>query len=115
MRFDSRMRAQKREIILLIDNFSGHNTTYAPTNIRIVFFKANMTAYVQPLDSGIIMTTKAHYRRQFCLRAVQMDDAGEENIYKLNLLEAIHMLRRAWKAVSAETIKNCWDHTQIQA
>ncbi|KIK90742.1 hypothetical protein PAXRUDRAFT_151258, partial [Paxillus rubicundulus Ve08.2h10] len=35
-------------------------------------------------------------------------------IYKINLLEALILAKKAWDEVSTETIKHCWDHTQIQ-
>ena len=73
-----------------------------------------MTSYVQPLDAGIIRCVKAHYRRAFCLRAIELDDAGEDDIYKINLLEVMLMVKEAWKAVTPETITNCWNHTKIQ-
>ena len=60
------MHLQNRKIILLLDNFSGHNIDYSPTNIRLVFFAPNMTAFIQPLDAGIIRCFKAHYRALFC-------------------------------------------------
>jgi hypothetical protein len=108
------MQRQNRFIILLVDNFSGHNIAYAPSNIRIEFFEPNMTSFVQPLDAGIIRTSKALYRKAFCARAVELDDAGEQDIYKIDLLEAIYMFQAAWRMVSPATIKNCWNHTQIQ-
>ena len=42
-----------------------------------------------------------------------MDEAGEEDVYKINLLEVMLMVRQAWDAVGAETIANCWKHTGI--
>ncbi|KIJ08822.1 hypothetical protein PAXINDRAFT_34512, partial [Paxillus involutus ATCC 200175] len=81
-----------------------------PTNICIEFFEPNMTSFVQPLDAGIIRCFKAHYRRAFCLRAVELDEAGDTDIYKINLLEVMLMVKEAWAEVSAETIKNCWQH-----
>ena len=42
-----------------------------------------------------------------------MDNAGEEDIYKINLLEVMLMARQAWDAVSPETIANCRRHTGI--
>lgn len=108
------MRNQNRFIILLLDNFSGHNISYNPSNIRIEFFEPNMTSFVQPLDAGIIRTCKALYRKAFCVRAVELDEAGERDIYKINLLESIYMFQAAWKKVSSETMQNCWNHTQIQ-
>lgn len=73
-------------------------------------FKPNMTSFIQPLDAGIIRCFKAHYRRIFCLRAIDLDEAGEDDIYKINLLEVMLTVKEAWACVSQETIKNCWDH-----
>jgi len=73
-----------------------------------------MTSFVQPLDAGIIRCFKAHYRRAFCERAIDLDEAGEDDIYKINLLEVMMMANDAWDAISAETIRNCWNHTGIQ-
>jgi hypothetical protein len=48
------------------------------------------------------------------LRAIELDEAGENNIYKINLLEVMLMVRAAWDAISAESITNCWNHSGIQ-
>lgn len=73
-----------------------------------------MTSFVQPLDAGIIRCFKAHYRRGFCLRAIEKDEAGEREIYKIDLLEGMLLARAAWRQINASTIKNCWKHTKIQ-
>jgi len=73
-----------------------------------------MTSFIQPYDAGIIRCFKALYRRNFCARTVDLDAAGERNIYKLTLLEGMTMAKAAWEAVSAEMIQHCWDHTKIQ-
>ena len=62
---------------------------------------------------GSFIVFKAHYWKAFCAHAVDMDEAGEEDVYKINLLEVMLMARQAWDAVSAETIANCWKHTGI--
>jgi hypothetical protein len=111
---DRKFRRESRHILLLVDNFSGHVIQYKPTNIRIEFFAANMTSFIQPLDAGIIRCFKAHYRRSFCERAIELDEAGEDDIYKANQLEVMLMAKEAWKEVSSETIAACWRHTQIQ-
>ncbi|KIJ29372.1 hypothetical protein M422DRAFT_269209 [Sphaerobolus stellatus SS14] len=43
-----------------------------------------------------------------------MDEAGEQDIYKIVLLEAMMLVKQAWDAVSQDTIIHCWDHTKIQ-
>jgi hypothetical protein len=59
-KLDSRMRAQGRNIILLIDNAPTHslyeNTNL--TNITIEFLPPNTTAHLQPCDQGIINSFK---------------------------------------------------------
>ncbi|KIO01471.1 hypothetical protein M404DRAFT_150139, partial [Pisolithus tinctorius Marx 270] len=83
-------------------------------NVEIVPFQPNLTPFVQPCDAGIICCFKAIYRHNFCACAVECDEAGSQEIYKINLLEAMLMAKSAWDSVSRDTIKHCWDHTQIQ-
>ena len=108
------MRQQNRHILFTIDNFSAHYINYEPTNIQLEYFKPNLTSVVQPLDAGIIRCFKAHYRTKFCQRAIKLDEAGEEDIYKIDLKEAMIMAEVAWDEVSGETIKHCWNHMQTQ-
>ncbi|KAJ3514077.1 hypothetical protein NMY22_g14859 [Coprinellus aureogranulatus] len=110
---DLEMRVQNRHVLLLVDNFSGHYINYEPRNVRIEFFKPNMTSLLQPLDAGPIRTFKAKYRAALCQRALLLDDAGESDIFALNLFEAILLAEEAWDQVTPETIKHCWDHTRI--
>ena len=112
--WDIELQLQNRRIALTLDNFSGHKIEYQPKHITFIYFEPGLTSHIQPLDAGIIRCFKAHYRRLFCLRAIQQDEAEEQDIYKTNLLEAMIMAERAWKDVSSNTIKNCWKHTEIQ-
>jgi hypothetical protein len=108
------MRCQRRHICLFVDNFSAHNVDYKPQHIQLEFFEPNLTSHVQPCDAGIIRTLKAFYRKAFCLRAIEKDGAGEREIYKVDLLEAILMAKQAWEEVSPSTITHCWNHAKIQ-
>jgi hypothetical protein len=83
------MRGEGRHVLLLIDNFSGHFIQYQPTNVQIEFFEPNLTSFIQPLDAGIIRCVKAHYRGKFCQRAIDLDEAGEREIFKINLIEGM--------------------------
>ncbi|KIK79764.1 hypothetical protein PAXRUDRAFT_86064, partial [Paxillus rubicundulus Ve08.2h10] len=83
-------------------------------NIQIEFFEPNLTLFVQPCDTGIICCFKAIYNRNFCARAIDLDEAGSREIYKIDLLESMLMAKSAWDTVLQETIKHCWDHTQIE-
>lgn len=107
------MRAESRHILLTVDNFSAHSIDYEPTNIQLEFFEPNLTSFVQPLDAGIIRCYKAQYRKAVCMRALELDAAGERDIYKINVLEGIKMSEAAWNAITTETIQHCWNHTKI--
>lgn len=111
---DRRMRSEKRNIALTLDNFAGHMFAYKPTNVEMVYFEPNLTSFVQPLDGGIIRCFKAHYRNQYCQRALDLDEAGERDIYKIHLLQGMLMATKAWERVTPDTIWNCWNHTGIQ-
>jgi len=111
---DVKMHQQERKIILLLDNFSGHYVDFIPQNIQVNFFAPNLTSFVQPCDGSIIYCFKAHYRQAFCICALNLEEAGEHEIYKVNLLEAMLMAKDTWNAVTQDTIRHCWDHTKIQ-
>ena len=111
---DLKMRRQNRHICLIIDNFSGHFIAFVPWNIQLEYFEPNLTSYIQPLDAGIVRCFKAQYRRAFSMRAVDLEEAGESDIYKINLLEAMVMAKDAWAAVKPSTIEHCWAHAGIQ-
>jgi hypothetical protein len=108
------MVRQNRKILLLIDNFSGHQWNEKTTkNIQIEFFTANLTPFVQPMDAGIIRTLKAVYQRLKLERSLDRERDGEADIFKIDQLEAMRLMERAWEEVSTETVANCWRHTGI--
>ena len=98
---------------MVADNFSGHYIEYEPTNIEVVYLEPNLTSHVQPLDGGIICCVKARYHNKLSLRAIDRDNAGEDNIYKIDILSAMKLLHEAWDDVTQETIVNCWNHVGI--
>ncbi|KIK92232.1 hypothetical protein PAXRUDRAFT_147776, partial [Paxillus rubicundulus Ve08.2h10] len=113
-KFNFKMCCSNCNVCLIIDNFSGHTISYQPTNVQLEFFEPNMISFMQPCDAGIICCLKAIYCKNFCQHAINLDEGGEWEIYKLNILEGMMMAWHAWDQVLLEAIKNCWDHTQIQ-
>ncbi|KNE96110.1 hypothetical protein PSTG_10532 [Puccinia striiformis f. sp. tritici PST-78] len=117
--WDSRLRCQKRKILLLLDNFRGHSIPEEGlTQIRVEFFAANLTSHVQPLDAGIIKCLKSHYRKRAIARSIsifseQKNQISVKDIFNVNQLMAMKMATRAWQNVSKTTISNCWGATKI--
>lgn len=108
------LRRTDRKILLLVDNFSGHNyDTRIITNIRVERFAPNLTAHVQPMDAGIIQCFKAHYRRHFLRRALDLFDDGAADIYAINQLQAMRLIGTTWEEISNKTIAHCWNKASI--
>ncbi|EIN11808.1 DDE-domain-containing protein [Punctularia strigosozonata HHB-11173 SS5] len=113
--WDAKLRQKKRSVLLLVDGFSAHVAPDNLTNIRVEVFRPNLTPHVQPADAGTIQCWKAHYRSAFIGRAIDRYDMGisPEDIYDINILEAMRMAISAWSKVDTTTIRNCWLKTGI--
>jgi hypothetical protein len=90
---DRDMRQAGRHILLLQDNFKGHDAPDDLTNVHVENFAPNLTAHVQPMDAGIIRCFKAHYRRYFMQQALDRydEDIPPAKIYDINQLEAMRI------------------------
>jgi DDE superfamily endonuclease len=109
--FDIKMTGRKT--ILLLDNAPSHivgNLNLRNTTIH--FLPPNTTSYIQPMDAGIIMSFKCHYRNHFVKWLLEQYESEAEN-KNMDILSAIRFIVRAWREVSLETIYNCFRHTRI--
>ena len=64
---DLKFEKQKRKILLFIDNCSAHSVPQL-RNIKVIFFPANTTSVLQPMDQGVIKNLKHFYRRDVILK-----------------------------------------------
>lgn len=105
--FDARMGTRNRNVVLFMDKCPAHPKDLGfLRNVTVHFFPANCTSRLQPMDLGIIHSLKSKYRKALVLKALAFIDRNE--VLKLNILQAMHMLTGAWKMVSKETISNCF-------
>ncbi|KAF2164155.1 hypothetical protein M409DRAFT_25501 [Zasmidium cellare ATCC 36951] len=119
--FDSQMSG--RRVVLVMDNFSAHETAvneldtlpaeYGLRNTEVVWLPPNTTSKSQPLDQGIIATFKACYRRHWLRYMADEVEEERDPLKTMNLLKAIRFVIRAWHEVSTQTITNCWNHSAI--
>ncbi|GAU89706.1 hypothetical protein RvY_02222 [Ramazzottius varieornatus] len=56
---NEKMEKQKRQILLLLDNASGHKGD-SLSHVKRVFLPPKQTSRIQPLDQGIIKAFQAH-------------------------------------------------------
>ncbi|XP_037521813.1 tigger transposable element-derived protein 4 [Rhipicephalus sanguineus] len=65
-------------------------------------------AILQPMDQGVIRNLKHHYKSRVLSRMVLCSDSGKS--YAVDLRSAVGMLAESWKAVTQETLRNCFRH-----
>jgi hypothetical protein len=128
VRFDAKMRAKNRHVLLLLDNASSHRVAEPLSHVTLQMLPPNTTAYLQPQDAGIIRQFKAEISKCQTKHAVDyLDKTLEEaeaegrecqpsdvaDIYSVDILTAIRWAEVAWERVTKQTIQICWCHTQI--
>jgi hypothetical protein len=114
------VRAQNDEPILLLqDNHTSHDGVHDPRGqVRVEGLPPNITSRKQPMDAGIIKTSKTHYRYELLRHTVAValgnplpDDFPQGGLAagrKADVGDAIHIALKAWDKVSAHTIVRCW-------
>lgn len=112
---DNKMRGEGRKVLLLMDNFSGHELGVilvggkeALVNVRIEWLPPNTTSHWQPLDQGIIASFKLQYRRLWISYMLRQYEADKDPNKTVHLLKAIQWTRIAWDNVSPISIQKCW-------
>ena len=107
-RFDSQMAADKRSVLLLIDNCSSHKVTTELRATRLYFLPPNTTSHLQPLDAGIIQNFKVKYRKLLVRHFIDCIDS--QRTMTVDVKQAIQFISIAWAEVLPNTIANCWKH-----
>nr|CCA23461.1 PREDICTED: similar to Tigger transposable elementderived protein 6 putative [Albugo laibachii Nc14] len=117
---NERMKKEGRHILLLLDNASAHCAEKLLSNVEIEMLPPNTTSVLQTMDAGVIACLKAYFHRRQGCHAVDVADSvidDEEkctkDIYKVDVLQAMHWCRDAWESVTQSTTENCWKHTGI--
>lgn len=113
-RFNSQMKAENRHIILLMDNASSHLKGLQLSHIKVIFLPANTTSVIQPLDQGIIMCMKRHYKKllmNYVISQIDMDNltTGSDIAKSVTPFMAIKWLSSAAKQVKKSTVIKCFD------
>ncbi|UYV70996.1 hypothetical protein LAZ67_8001364 [Cordylochernes scorpioides] len=108
IKFQRKMAAENRHVLLTMDNCSAHDTKDLDLpNVRIGYFPANCTSRIQPLDQGIIAAFKCHFKSRLVKNAL-LGIKSEQTTVKWNILQAMRAMAASWDSVSSQTIKNCF-------
>ncbi|UYV62158.1 hypothetical protein LAZ67_1008067 [Cordylochernes scorpioides] len=106
LNLDKKYTKEKRKFILFIDNCTAHNSIPPMENVEVIFFPANMTSVIQPMDKGVIKNLK-HFYRRFLVENISTGDSEALKI-KLGVLQASRLCKKAWDQLTSETIKHCF-------
>ena len=110
--FNSRMKFENRNVLLVLDNAGGHSVQKEYSNVTLYFLPPNTTCALQPLDAGIIKSFKTHYKNKL-LDHYLLSIEKEDKIVQPDLKQAMYYVREAWLKVSESTVLNCWRHCNI--
>lgn len=100
---------KKRSVLFIADNCSSHSKINLKA-IKLVFLPPNSTAITQPMDQGVIKNIKHHYRHFLMKKLLDYVEDGSNNPkqFKINILDAMNMISKAWSKVKYTTIQNCF-------
>ena len=74
---DNDMRAQKRNIVILLDNSSAHTAhDIRLKSVKVVFLPPYTTSKLQFMDAGIIASFKRRYQHRQLEHALDMEEQG---------------------------------------
>lgn len=112
--FDKEMAFQKRNVALIIDNCPAHPLTCMNglTAVTVIFLPPNTTSHTQPMDAGVIKNLKHHYRQLFLNKVLISMES--EDVFSIDVLGAIYLLKQAWDMVLPQTIIHCFHHAGFQ-
>ncbi|CAB5351849.1 unnamed protein product [Rhizophagus irregularis] len=111
------LKHQGQHVLLFLDNCSSHKLdglTLRYTDVH--FLPSNTTSKIQPIDAGVIMSFKRHYRHshvRLLLRYVEAGNRAED--LRMDILQTIRFIIQAWAwgEINPEVVRNCWWHTKI--
>lgn len=112
--FDLRMSGRK--VVLLLDNFSGHESAVERINLSkqslqntlIIWLPPSSTNPYHPLDQGITLVWKSFWWREQLRFMLCEFEAGRNPLSSIDILKAIRWAIKAWEFDLSETIINCF-------
>ncbi|XP_049519501.1 tigger transposable element-derived protein 4-like [Dermacentor silvarum] len=106
-KLDRKYELQNRKVLMFVYNCGAHGHITSLKAIDLEFLPPN-TSVLQPMDQGVIKNLKVHYRSHLLNRVLLWVDRGKK--YVVDVFSAISILSDAWKAVTVDTIRNCFRH-----
>ncbi len=112
LKLDKRLRGQKRNILVMLDNCSSHPSLNL-NNIKLLFLPPNTTSRLQALDVGIIMSLKQRYRNKMLEYIIELLDENlnqncSDAVKTITLLKAIYLMDSSLKEIPDSVFIHCF-------
>ena len=109
-KFNDEMRKSNRHILYVCDNASSHQVCEY-YHIKFLMLPPNATSIMQPLDQGIILSTKRRYKKKLAERylvCVKNNKDANSLLKSLDIVVETNMVAASWRETSATIIQNCF-------
>lgn len=107
--FNARMASAHRNVVLLIDNAPSHVLGCVNlTNVRVIMFAPHLGMKVQPMRGGILAAFKGRYRQKHLTMAIDHQEDGLTDIYRVTQLQAMRWITESWQQMPKEVVINAW-------
>ncbi|GBO99621.1 Tigger transposable element-derived protein 6 [Eumeta japonica] len=100
--------SESRRIDALRTAAHAHNDIPQMKAVKIQYLLANTTSKLQPMNQGIIKNFKSLYRKEVVRN--MLDIMEEKKNSTIDVLHAMRIADKAWRNITATTIKNCYVH-----
>ena len=112
-KLDRRFKTQRHQVLMVVDNCPAHPKLNNLEAITLVFLPPNTTSRLHLCDMGIIKNLKVKYQKLVARRF--LDSIENKTVSDINVLDAMQMLRSAWRDVMAQTVANCFHQAGFAA
>ena len=109
-KLNKQMRWSNRHILYICDNAAAHQVKEY-SHIKFLMLPPNATSILQPLDQGIIMSTKRRYKKKLAERYLACVESGKDAqklLKSLDVVQATNMIAASWRETSSTIIQNCF-------
>ena len=111
-KLDRSMVFEGRNVVLFVQPSDAHPRVPDLQAVSLIFLPPD--THYQPASQGILQTVKQNYRRSIIQRRLHIAEVnGPREECQINLVDALHWLRSAWKDVHPQTIYKSFQNAEF--
>ena len=111
-----RDRGIEEKVLLLIDNAPSHPSSASLSSedgmLKTVFWPANTTSVIQPMDQGVLEPLKRRYKRKLLLHIIMENETPDSSVPELlkmvTMKDVVYWISDAWNEASSDSLAKAW-------